>query len=163
MEQPISQSSSSSLPWLIRRPGRIAAAIVAIAVAYLLTRGLPDELNLLIPYNTGVGVYLVLTGALMRRASPEDAAELSRRGEPNNILTLIIVIALSVVSLIGGSSFRTVRRLTTGISRITLLRLPCAIRRLTSPSPRRGSAASPSCMRFSRFSSLPRSSVSWST
>ena len=49
MEQPISQSSSSSLPWLIRRPGRIAAAIVAIAVAYLLTSGLPDELNLLIP------------------------------------------------------------------------------------------------------------------
>ena len=27
----------------------IAAAIVAIAVAYLLTSGLPDELNLLIP------------------------------------------------------------------------------------------------------------------
>jgi len=44
---------------------------------------------------------LVLTGALMRRASPEDAAELSRRGELNNILTLIVVIALSVVSLVG--------------------------------------------------------------
>jgi uncharacterized membrane protein len=101
MEQPISHSPGSSLPWLIRRPGRIAAAIVAIAIAYMATRGLPDELNLLIPYNTGVGVYLVLTGALMRRASPEDAAELSRRGEPNNILTLIIVIALSVVSLVG--------------------------------------------------------------
>ena len=101
MEQPISQSPGSNLPWLIRRPGRIAAAIVAIAVAYLLTRGLPDELNLLIPYDIGVGVYLVLTGALMRRASPEDAAELSRRGEPNNMLILIVVIALSVVSLVG--------------------------------------------------------------
>jgi uncharacterized membrane protein len=44
---------------------------------------------------------LVLTGALMRRASPEDAAELSRRGEPNNILTLIVVNALSVASLVG--------------------------------------------------------------
>jgi uncharacterized membrane protein len=101
MEQPISQSPGSNLPWLIRREGRIVATVVVIVVAYLLTRGLPDELKLLIPYNLGVGVYLVLTGALMRRASPEEAAELSRRGEPNNILTLIIVIALSVVSLVG--------------------------------------------------------------
>jgi len=101
MEQPTTPSAGGHLPWLIRRQGRITAAIVAVVVAYLLTRGLPDELNLLIPYNTGVGVYLVLTGALMRRASPEDAAELSRRGEPNNILTLIVVIALSVVSLVG--------------------------------------------------------------
>ena len=101
MEQPISQSPGSNLPWLIRREGRIVATVVVIVVAYLLTRGLPDELKLLIPYNLGVGVYLALTGALMRRASPEDAAELSRKGEPNNILTLIVVIALSVVSLVG--------------------------------------------------------------
>ena len=101
MEQPISESPGSHLPWLIRRRGRISAAIVAIAIAYLATRSLPDELNMLIPYNIGVGVYLVLTGALIRRASPEDAAELSRKGEPNNILTLIVVIALSVVSLVG--------------------------------------------------------------
>jgi uncharacterized membrane protein len=105
MEQPISQSPGSNLPWLIRREGRIVATVVVIVVvivvAYLLTRGLPDELKLLIPYNLGVGVYLVRTGALMRRASPEDAAELSRKGEPNSILTLIVVIALSVVSLVG--------------------------------------------------------------
>jgi uncharacterized membrane protein len=37
----------------------------------------------------------------MRRASPEDAAEPSRKGEPNSIFTLIVVIALSVVSLAG--------------------------------------------------------------
>jgi uncharacterized membrane protein len=101
MEQPISRSPGSNLPWPVRREGRIGAAIVAMAVAYLATRGLPDEVNLLIPYNIGVGVYLVLTGALMRRASPEDAAELSRRGEPNNTLALIVVIALYVVSLVG--------------------------------------------------------------
>jgi uncharacterized membrane protein len=101
MEKPIFRSPGSNLPWLIRREGRIVATVVVIVVAYLLTRGLPDELKLLIPYNLGVGVYLVLTGALMRRASPEDAAELSRKGEPNNILTLIVVIALSVVSLAG--------------------------------------------------------------
>lgn len=136
MEQPISQSPGSNLPWFIRREGKVVATVVVIFAAYLLTRGLPDELRLLIPYNLGVGAYLVLTGVMMRRASPGDAAELSRKGEPNNILTLIVVIALSVVSLIGGSSFRTVRRLTTGISCITLLRSPCAIRRPTLPSPR---------------------------
>jgi hypothetical protein len=64
MEQPISQSLGSNLPWLIRRSGRITSAIVAIAVAYLLTMNLPDELNLLIPYDVGVAVYLALCCAL---------------------------------------------------------------------------------------------------
>src|SRR5260370_35112006 len=99
MDQPIVQSPRSHLPWLIRRQGRIVATLVVIAVAYVLTRGLPDELNLLIPYNIGVGVYLVLTGALMRRASPEDAAEPSRSGEPNNIPLLVGVISPSGGSL----------------------------------------------------------------
>ena len=101
MEQPISHSPGGSMPWLIRRQGRITAAIVAIAIAYMATRGLPDELNLLIPYNVGVAVYISLFCVLMGRASPEDAAEMTRRGEPNNRLVLITVIALSVVSLVG--------------------------------------------------------------
>ena len=40
MKQPMLQSAGGDLPWLLRRPGRIAAAIVAIAIAYLLTIGL---------------------------------------------------------------------------------------------------------------------------
>jgi len=101
MEQPISQPTSGSLPWLIRGWVRIGAAMVAAVVGFLLTRGLPDELNLLIPYDLAVAVYITLFGALMGRASPEDAARISRRGEPNNGLVLIAVIALSVVSLVG--------------------------------------------------------------
>jgi len=61
----------------------------------------PDELNLLIPYDVAVAVYIALFGVLMNRASPEDAAEIARRGEPNTALVLIAVIALSVVSLGG--------------------------------------------------------------
>ena len=57
MEQPISQSPGSNLPWLIRRPGRITAGIITAAVAYLATMSLPDELNLLIPYDVAVAVY----------------------------------------------------------------------------------------------------------
>jgi hypothetical protein len=49
MEQPTTRSTEGHVPWLIRRQGRITAAIMAVAVGYLLTRGLPDELNLLIP------------------------------------------------------------------------------------------------------------------
>ena len=101
MEQPISQSPGSNLPWLIRRPGRITAGIIAAAVAYLATISLPDELNLLIPYDVGVAIYLGLFCVLMERASPEDAAEMTRRREPNSRLVLITVIALSVVSLVG--------------------------------------------------------------
>src|SRR5215471_11531219 len=101
MEPTISRSTRSGLPWLIRRPGRIAAAIVAIAIAYLLTIGLPIELNLLIPYDVGVAVYISLFYVLMERASPEDAAHITRRGEPNSRPVLIIVMALSVASLVG--------------------------------------------------------------
>jgi len=101
MEQPIAQPPGSDLPWLIRRPGRITTGIIAAAVAYLATISLPDELNLLIPYDVAVAIYLGLFCVLMERASPEDAAEMTRRGEPNNRLVLITVIALSVVSLVG--------------------------------------------------------------
>jgi len=52
--------------------------------ACLATMRLPDELNLLIPYDVAVGVYLGLFCMLMERASPEDAAEIAWRGEPIN-------------------------------------------------------------------------------
>src|SRR6516165_2909165 len=101
MEQPISHSPSSGRPWLFRTSGRIAAAVVTAAVAYVLTMGLPDELNMLIPYDIGVVVYLALFCLLMERTSPERAAEWARRGEPNNAFALIIVNALAVASLLG--------------------------------------------------------------
>ena len=101
MEQPISPSLRSNRPWLVRGYVRIAAAIIAAAVAYLLTMRLPDELNLLIPYDIGVAVYMALFGVLMEWASPGDAARISRRGEPNNRLTLIVVNALATASLVG--------------------------------------------------------------
>jgi len=101
MEQPLVQAPDRNLPWFIRRQGRITTAIIAAAVAYLLTRGLPDELNLLIPYDLGVTVHVALFYALLARASLEDAAEISPRREPSNILILIAVIVLSVVSLGG--------------------------------------------------------------
>jgi uncharacterized membrane protein len=101
MEQPISHSPSSDRLWLFRASGRITAAVVTAAVAYVLTMGLPDELNLLIPYDIGVVVYLALFCLLMERTSPERAAEWARRGEPNNALALIIVNALAVASLLG--------------------------------------------------------------
>jgi len=93
--------SPGNLPWPIQRWGRFAAAICATAVSYLLTRGLPDEINLLVPYNIGVGVYLALFAVLMHRATPEITAELARRDEPNGRLTLLVVLAVSVFSLVG--------------------------------------------------------------
>ena len=73
------------IPWLIRRRGRTAVAIVAAIVAYLLTRDLPDEINRLIPFDIGIDIYLALFVVLMKWASPDDAAELSRQGEPNRL------------------------------------------------------------------------------
>ena len=109
MEQPISQAHGGHLPWLIRRNGRVAAAVVATAIAYLATMSLPDELNLLIPYDVGVAVYLGLCCSLMVRASAEDAARISRRGEPNNALTLIVVNAVAIASLVGIRRCSTIR------------------------------------------------------
>jgi len=79
MEQPISHYPGSSLPWLIRGRVRIAAAIVVAVIAYLLTKGLPDELNLLIPYDLGVAIYMALFGVLMERASPETDNAVTRK------------------------------------------------------------------------------------
>ena len=101
MAPPISHASGGPLPWFIRRPSRIVAALVAAAVAYLATSRLPDELNLLIPYDVAVAVYIALFGVFMQWASPEDAAEIARRGEPHTAPVMIAVIALSVVSLVG--------------------------------------------------------------
>jgi uncharacterized membrane protein len=101
MEQPIPQFPGNNLPWFIRRSGRITTAIVAAAVTYIATINLPDELNLLIPYDVGVAVYLALCCALMGRASAEDAARISRRGEPNNLLVLIVANGLAIAALIG--------------------------------------------------------------
>jgi hypothetical protein len=70
MEQPIPQSPGSQLPWFIRRSGRITTGILAAAVAYVATINLPDELNLLIPYDVGVAVYLGLCCALMGEPQP---------------------------------------------------------------------------------------------
>jgi hypothetical protein len=94
---PISHSSGGNLPWFIRRPSRIVAAIIAAAVAYLATSRLPDELNLLIPYDVALAVYFALFGVFMQWASPEDGAEIARRGEPHSAPVMIAVIALSAV------------------------------------------------------------------
>jgi len=101
MEQPITPSAGRHLPWLILGRGRIVSAVVAAALAGALTWRLPDDVKLLLIYDCGVAVDLVLFRILVGRASPEDAAEISRRGEPNGKLMLLGVIALSVVSLVG--------------------------------------------------------------
>ena len=101
MEQPIPQFPGNNLPWFTRRSGRITTAIVAAAVTYIATINLPDELNLLIPYDVGVAVYLGLCCALMGRASAKDAAQISRRGEPHNAFVLIVANALAIGALIG--------------------------------------------------------------
>jgi uncharacterized membrane protein len=88
------------LPWLIRRWGRVTATIITAAIGYVATMELPDEINLLIPYDFALAVHLVLFTVLMQRATPEDAAELSRRGEPHSVPTLVVVISVSVFSLV---------------------------------------------------------------
>jgi hypothetical protein len=55
---------------VLRRPSRIVAAIIAAAVAYLATSRLPDELNLLIPYDVAVAIYIALFGVFMQWACP---------------------------------------------------------------------------------------------
>jgi uncharacterized membrane protein len=99
MAQPVSRTPGDQ-PWLIRRWGRVTATFVAAAAAYFATMDLPDEINLLLPYDFALAVYLALFAVLMQRATPEDAAELSRRGEPNSIPSLIAVISVSVFSLV---------------------------------------------------------------
>ncbi len=89
------------LPWVIRFRGRIVAALASGAVTAALTYGLPVEFNIQLTFDVAVVTYLALFSVLMCRASPEDAAEISRRGEPTGLPFLLVVIALSVMSLVG--------------------------------------------------------------
>jgi uncharacterized membrane protein len=102
VESQVSHPPGKGPPWLVQgQVKKLTVALVAAAIAYLLTWNLPDELNLLIPYDIGVIVYLALVAVLIARSSPEDAAEIARRGEPSNGPMLIAVMALSVISLVG--------------------------------------------------------------
>jgi uncharacterized membrane protein len=100
MEQPVTPNAGRHLPWLILGWRRIVMAVGAGVVASLLTRGLPDELHLLLTFDVTTVVYIALFCVLMCRALPEDAAEISRRHEPSGLLMLLGVIVVSVISLV---------------------------------------------------------------
>jgi uncharacterized membrane protein len=70
MEQPITPTASRHLPWFMLSRGRIITALVAAAVACVLTWRLPEDLNLLLTYDCGIVAYIVLFCILVVRASP---------------------------------------------------------------------------------------------
>ena len=100
MKQP-TVPAGGRLPWFILGRGRIGIAIVAGALVALLTQDLPMEFILLLSYDVAVLVYLALFVLLMRRASPDDSAKISRHGEPSGQPILLVVVALSVMTLVG--------------------------------------------------------------
>ena len=100
MEQSTTPNAGRPLPWLTRSRARILTTAAVAALTCVLTWRLPYDLNLLLTFDCGVITYLMLFCILAVRASPEDAAEISRRGEPNGKLMLLGVIVLSVISLV---------------------------------------------------------------
>jgi hypothetical protein len=93
MEQPTTPTAGRHLPWWTRSRGRIVTALVAATLACLLSWRPPEDLNLLLTYDCGVIAYIMIFCImifciLVVRASPADAAEISRRGEPNGALTM---------------------------------------------------------------------------
>jgi uncharacterized membrane protein len=89
----------SSLPWLERIRGRLTAALLAAIVGVLLTFNLPAETRAVIVLDLAALTYLGLFFALAVTATPEQSAELGRRGEPSGKRVLVGTVLVSLVSV----------------------------------------------------------------
>ena len=98
MSQQTSFPHPASLPWLFRLPGRTSAAVLAVAIGAATTRALPVELQIVVSFDLGALVYLVLFYMLMAAATPEQCADLAQRSTSAGPVVAIAVVLLSVVT-----------------------------------------------------------------
>lgn len=99
MSQPSPPSGRPPIPWALRSRGRLLMSLLAAGLGGLATARLPGEVGLTICFDLAAIVYVGLFVALMNRATPEHAAELSSHSEPSDMRILAGVILLSLVSI----------------------------------------------------------------
>lgn len=89
-----------SVPWIVRRHGRILAGLAAGACTALATLALPLALQIVATFDVAALTYVVLFFCMANMTSPEEAAELSRRRESIGPQMLVLAIMMSLISLL---------------------------------------------------------------
>lgn len=88
------------------RPRLIVATLTAIAVGVLLAPHFAEQLvtRLLIAWNAGTGLYIVLAAVMMLRSTPERMRRRAQLQDEGKIVILVLVVVSAVASLaaIGG-------------------------------------------------------------
>lgn len=88
------------------RPRLIVATLTAIAVGVLLAPHFAEHLvtRLLIAWNAGTGLYIVLAATMMLRSTPERMRRRAQLQDEGKIVILVLVVVSAVASLaaIGG-------------------------------------------------------------
>jgi uncharacterized membrane protein len=93
-------SARARVPWVLQRPGRILFPILVAGLGMLVMLPLPVDVRLIVSFDFAALAYLALFVSLMNVVTPEQAAELSSRVEPNGVRTLVLVVLLSMVSIV---------------------------------------------------------------
>ncbi len=88
----------TSLLWMLHGPGRTVVSLLVGALVGAATAKLPGEHWLILGFDATALAYVVLFFLLMSAATPEQAADLSRRTEPSGLGVLVITLVLSLVS-----------------------------------------------------------------
>lgn len=88
------------------RPRLIVATLTAVAVGVLLTPHLAEHLvtRLLIAWNVGTGLYILLAATMMWRSTPERMRRRAQLQDEGKFVILVLVVVSAVASLaaIGG-------------------------------------------------------------
>jgi uncharacterized membrane protein len=95
---------SPALHKAIRRPRMLTSAVFALALFALLFQVMAPVRALLLAFNTGTGIYLVLMARLMQRATPAAMHHRARLQEDGKwvVLAVSLGVALVVLSALAG-------------------------------------------------------------
>jgi uncharacterized membrane protein len=90
-----------AIPRVLKPEGRLLVSLLAAGLAALLAAPLPRyEMRVIAAFDTGAMVYLGLFVTLMNRATPEDAADMSKsnRSLVGKVIALLGIVVMSLIS-----------------------------------------------------------------
>ncbi len=98
MSPPLVRFTRSSLSWALTDRGRPVVSLIAAAVGFLLTPGLPGDMRFILCFDLAAIAYVGLFVILMNVATQKDCVEMSTRSRWRNFHLLLLVL-LTVVGV----------------------------------------------------------------
>lgn len=86
--------------WPLRGSGRMTVGLLAGSMAFVLMYSLPASLRIIAAFDAAALLYVGLFIAMTLIVTPDEAADLQRRREPNGAVVLVATLAFSLISLV---------------------------------------------------------------